>query len=921
MIFVFVVDTSPSMGQPALSNSSLSRLDVAKMAVEDFHRQWRKLRNAPIRTTVQNASENAAASLLGPLGQLPTQEDQFLLLSTSRQHSDTALCAAGGRLLVGFPPPAHPQWLTHSNDGPAEAFQRELKQLKVATIDPSSNVWLDEWGGASGLNIALSAGLELLSRYRLMNKHTEHFGMGRLPNNSVMINTTGSSTHVVQVAPAVNALQPACLVLLTDGACLRLSERQGGGSLQLHYGSQPLRELYQEPFRWDQRIFIQAVGVTSSMTSTQYLHPQLRALSEVTGGAHFIVKWNGNVQGSTDILLKHICPPMPLSLPLPDPLYKRLGIPAGMVSYSPIVVSGNAFFVNGGPIASFHCLEDSAAEKKSTGQRAMLLYVGSPATQNPQSESSTASLSPPLFCIAESYFPSKMLDTLPPRSAQPKLYYSRYPAVLGSKSFVPTQVIQQLHRLDQLLTSNHKRKAATTPARLLHRDVYICEWRDAEGGTVKSDSPLSSNVPEYVPVFVPGAGRPSLSEDGENYLNIGIMHIASVTPASKGPGPSRSSAGNLTTLTLLPPEPQILLPLLLRVAEQEHRAWKKSVEGNQIKSATATSADAQPTKVHVSIDEAWKSEFRAYLFRIPPYYHNAVKRCLRSILPSSVHNLLHLESTEVIVSQCFSKVCHQKIRNGELIAKEYTERMERQETMIRFSKTGAVSSVDAVGPLNDADLHPKQQKVGHYDPRCSTDSYLASLRSIPAPWRLFGPNHESRKGSKNEKESSPTLGSQLNPFASPTSALDDLGDLPADCLLAFHESRRRWIFGGPGLTIRGLHVEGAPNDGSNSQRRGNVASSETNDQYDCLLSIGGVGASTLNETTTTKMGEYRERLLFSRSPIVGYGSNDAAGVSATTAIGMCYVKRSLLDLHCTKSAHSIFSVFYPRWLSNVVSRR
>jgi hypothetical protein len=516
----------------------------------------------------------------------------------------------------------------------------------------------------------------------------------------------------------------------------------------------------------------------------------------------------------------------------------------------------------------------------------MLLYVGSSATQNPQTESSTVALSPPLFCIAESYFPNKMLDTLPPRSAQPKLYYSRYPAVLGSKSFVPIQVIQQLHRLDQLLISNHKRKAVTTPVRLLHRDVYICDWREAEGGTVKPDPPLPSNVPEYVPVFVPGAGRPSLSEDGENYLNIGILHIPTVTPASNGPGPNRTSASNLTTLTLLPPEPQILLPLLLRVAELEHRAWKKSLEANQMKSATASSVEALPTKVHVSIDEAWKSEFRAYLFRIPPYYHNAVKRCLRPILPSSLHSLLHLESMDVIVSQCFSKVCHQKIRNGEVIAKEYTERMERQEAMIRFSKAGAASIIESTGQLTDADLHPKQQKVGHYDPRCSTDSYLASLRSIPAPWRLFGSNHDSVEGGKTEKQASPTLGSQLKPLTSPTSALDDLGDLPADCLLAFYESRRRWIFGGPGLTVRGLHVEGVPNDGSNSQRRVSTASGETNDQYECLLSIGGVGASTLNQTTTTKMGEYRERLLFSRSPIVGYGSNDAAGVSATTAIGM-----------------------------------
>ena len=49
-----------------------------------------------------------------------------------------------------------------------------------------------------------------------------------------------------------------------------------------------------------------------------------------------------------------------------------------------------------------------------------------------------------------------------------------------------------------------------------------------------------------------------------------------------------------------------------------------------------------------------------------------------------------------------------------------------------------------------------------------------------------------------------------------------------------------------------------------------------------LLAFAGVGASTLNKTTTAKMGDFRERLLWSRAPVVGYGSNGAAGVSATT---------------------------------------
>jgi hypothetical protein len=106
-----------------------------------------------------------------------------------------------------------------------------------------------------------------------------------------------------------------------------------------------------------------------------------------------------------------------------------------------------------------------------------------------------------------------------------------------------------------------------------------------------------------------------------------------------------------------------------------------------------------------------------------------------------------------------------------------------------------------------------------------------------------------------------------------------LGDLPANCLMPYYESRRRWLFGGSGLTTRGLQVEGVNNDGSNAHRyRANHGVDD-----ESLLSITGVGVATLNQTTTVKMGDFRERLLWSRAPVVGFGSNDAAGVAATTA--------------------------------------
>jgi hypothetical protein len=628
----------------------------------------------------------------------------------------------------------------------------------------------------------------------------------------------------------------------------------------LHYGSQPLREFYQEPFRWDQRIFVQAVGAGEGMTSTQYLHPQLRTLCEVTGGAHWLLRGNKSVQSATEMLLQRISPPMPRELPLPDPLYLRLGNPPGTLSAPPIVPGMGTHFVNGGPVCCFQCLEGDENGKPPATLRAMLLYASSTATVTVSSSTAATPestlLGPPLFCIPESFFPSKQLDTLPPRPAQPRLFFSKHPVNLGSKSFDPMQIIKLLHKLDQLITANQK-ASGQQRSKLLHRDVYICEWLDAEGG--KPVQVSISSRSDYFPVFVPGAGRPSLSDTGDNYLNIGILHV----PPQSSTLANQANSSRLATLTLLPPEPHILLPLLVKAAEAEQRAIKKAetakpVTGNSVLGLIQKTTSSTPHVV-THIDEQWKSEFRAYLFRLPPYYHDSLKRCLRHVLPPVVHSLLQVDGMEIVAMQCFSKVCHQKIRNGEQVAKDNNERLDRQEAILRWSHTALETRRDeealSIG-------------YGQFDPRSSTDSYLAALRSMPAPWRVSGP------------EKRPVDGSKRVPTET-KSAVDVLGDLPAKCLMAYYESRRRWIFGGPGLTIRGLHVDGTRNDGSNSQRHGGKFS----EREECPLSLAGVGVSTLNETTTTKMGEYRERLLFSRSPVVGYGSNDSAGVSATTSIG------------------------------------
>lgn len=106
-----------------------------------------------------------------------------------------------------------------------------------------------------------------------------------------------------------------------------------------------------------------------------------------------------------------------------------------------------------------------------------------------------------------------------------------------------------------------------------------------------------------------------------------------------------------------------------------------------------------------------------------------------------------------------------------------------------------------------------------------------------------------------------------------TIKLHSLGDLPAEFLLSYYESRRRWVFGGVSLSTKGLSIDGVTTHGTNSHKYNNNHSIGD----ESILSIAGIGASSLNKTTIHEMGNYRERLLWSRSPVVGYeGATTAA---------------------------------------------
>jgi integrator complex subunit 6 len=170
------------------------------------------------------------------------------------------------------------------------------------------------------------------------------------------------------------------------------------------------------------------------------------------------------------------------------------------------------------------------------------------------------------------------------------LFFSKYPSNLGLNCYEPLKLIKLLHRLDQIIVTN--RKLSGQPARLLHRDVYVCEWLSPEGSKPIQVS-ISARL-EYFPVVCPGAGRASLSDEGDNLLNIGILHAPLSCSTLGGLSPSN----RLATLTLLPPEPHILLPLLLRAAEAEHRVLRRAAEANTIH------------RLVTPLDEHWRNEFQ-----------------------------------------------------------------------------------------------------------------------------------------------------------------------------------------------------------------------------------------------------------------------------------------------------------------------
>eukprot|EP00986_Skeletonema_menzelii_P000422 scaffold124_cov153-Skeletonema_menzelii.AAC.11 len=918
MIVVFVIDTSSSMAQPSQSgggvtgHSSLSRLDLAKMSVENLTRSMDKRilehnRSVLMASAQQHQLQQQQQSQQHiDVGRLE-QFDEFLLLSSSLQPDSNgdgcspsstldsieahAGCGAGGRMLVGsieddkfscISENGH-NMVPHPPD--RHEFEYELKRLKTAKIP--ENKPFPEWaGGAIGLNTALSHGLGLLSRYRLTRgRDVEHFGMGRLPwfhhqmakishSNKQQQQQSAGGDH--DSSSIGSPLQPACLILLTDGECLRLPPEKGGGALSLRFGNIPLREFYREPFRWDQRIFI----LHTADVSTPPLHKSLRALCEVTGGAYIRI----NPADSLSNILSRISPPRPKLYSIPDPL--RVSQPTPVQFDSASEPNTTTSFLNGGPVCSFQCME-CAPQQQPSIHRAMIMFAGSCEQPrwifNPTSSSSPQSkfIPTPIWSIPESHFPSKKLDTLPPRPSQPLLHYSRNYQAVASPVFDPYYVMKALHHLDHLYVTIRQLlvDAGDNPPpvanRMLQRDVYICDWlggqesakRGPDNSSNATGAPRTEAGREHFPVCVRGAGRPALSgEGGDNVLNIGILHVphdwVKLKDIGAGAAKTDSSPTKVSTLTLLPPDPHILIPLLIKVAEMELRMLKKVTENNKEAKPIKAGATAGLIKKKINsataaraihLDDNWKSDFRAYLFRLPPYYLPAVRRVLRSMLPQSVLTLLNVESQEVLPLLCMSPSCLSKIQNGEKAAKHSIDWLRGMEQNIR--KRRARSTIDDQSQLQQ---NVKQETFGYgeYDPRMTEQQYQHLLRNLPPPWK----NGIKEDDQKSERK--------LNPVAM----------VPISCMLAYYESRRRWIFGGTGLTTRGLHVEGVNNDGVNSHHYN--SSGNTDDEP--LIALAGL-CGTINQTSIAKMGDFREKLSYSPVSFVDYGGSNSSGAAVTTA--------------------------------------
>ncbi|KAF9974026.1 Integrator complex subunit 6 [Actinomortierella ambigua] len=184
-------------------------------------------------------------------------------------------------------------------------------------------------------------------------------------------------------------IEPCIILWFTDGG------RQATASgvldrLQLPGITSAGAELYNEPFRWDQRLYTIFLEPQPDLVD-----PQLGILSNFTGGASYRVKNLRHMLQAIDCML-------------------------GISKLPPMQYSPQAVFHIHSIVVNFEWLNGDARRPINTANHHQLIYVN-PIWLNPQARHQG------FFPIPESYWPDPNATQLPVRAAQPTIYYHTEP--------------------------------------------------------------------------------------------------------------------------------------------------------------------------------------------------------------------------------------------------------------------------------------------------------------------------------------------------------------------------------------------------------------------------------------------------------------------------------------------------------------
>ncbi|KAG0265789.1 Integrator complex subunit 6 [Actinomortierella ambigua] len=242
-----------------------------------------------------------------------------------------------------------------------------IKELKVLKAKDTSNP-----------GTPLSAIFDILNCHRIIT-----------PVNPIIPNHPNNTFDNHGQGRYPGGIEPCIILWFTDGG----RQATAGGvldRLQLPGITSAGAELYNEPFRWDQRLYTIFLEPQPDLVD-----PQLGVLSNFTGGASYRVKNLRHMLQAIDCML-------------------------GISKLPPMQYSPQAVFHIHGIVVNFEWLNGDARRPPNTANHHQLIYVN-PAWLNPQARHQG------FFPIPESYWPDPSATQLPMRAAQPTMYYHTEP--------------------------------------------------------------------------------------------------------------------------------------------------------------------------------------------------------------------------------------------------------------------------------------------------------------------------------------------------------------------------------------------------------------------------------------------------------------------------------------------------------------